>query len=107
MAGAEGKLRNYLRSSLVNHTEIRKVRNRSGKIAEVPCQIRYQACEIRHIDHKVWVGHLKVMDSTEDVEETEWFILTNLPLSEQERRASLVFNIYEKDGLLVRITIRC
>jgi len=73
----------------------RRLLDSKGKPFTTTCAIRFASVKFKKVTDPVWVVMLQVLEPPVEMEETQWLLLTNLPL-EQEAMPIRVIDAYTK-----------
>lgn len=94
--GEEELLWEYIQQQEVYLKTTRSLRSEDGKFHEVTCSVRYAEVSCKEVDEPIWVIYLQAIDPPEQMEETRWFLLTNLPLEEEQLPPIRIIDAYTK-----------
>lgn len=89
----EERLWDHIRKQVVIKEPVRQLLDKKGNAHPVSCQLRFAKVELRNVDQEVFVVHLLAQKTSVDLETTEWFLLTNLPL-EEAHQAEQIIDVY-------------
>lgn len=70
-------LKEFIRKEELAFTTVRELIDQKGKKHEVTCEIRYERVFLKGITQQISVVHLKAVNPPENMEETEWTMLSN------------------------------
>jgi len=75
-----GKVKDYVRRQSPQFQVTRPIIDKIGKVHEVNCAVSFAKVSLRELNQSVWVICLRALETVVNMEETEWFLVTNLPL---------------------------
>lgn len=90
------KLWEYMMNQSITQQVSRTLIDRVGKKHEVDCAIRIALVEFEDINAPIWAVYLQALNPPDEMEETNWILLTNLPLTRHQQMPLLVVDAYTK-----------
>lgn len=79
------KLWDYLKTKEESLQTVRTLIDRNGKKHEVNCTIRCAQVKFDGVSKPLWAVYLQAIEPPEHMEETQWMLLTNLPLEKDSK----------------------
>lgn len=90
-------LKDFMRQQVVHHQVTRQMLDSKGKSHDVICEVRYAKIEVKEVKQPIWCITLKAIAPydkeskiLEELEETEWFILTNIVVEDNQVADELI-----------------
>ena len=74
------KVKDYIRRQSPQFQVVRPIVDKNGNVHEINCAVCFSKVSLNDLKQPVWVIHLRALETVVNLEETEWFLLTNLPL---------------------------
>lgn len=74
------KVKDYIRKQAPQFQVTRPIVDKFGKVHEVNCAVCFAKVSLHILNQPVWMVYLRALETVVNMEETEWFLLTNLPL---------------------------
>jgi len=90
------RFREFISNQECAFENTRTLIDEDGKKHSVNCSINYAKLELNDIDHPLWVILLKAINPPSNMEETEWFLLTNLPMQQGKEMVIRSLDAYTK-----------
>jgi hypothetical protein len=74
------KVKDYIRTQTPKFQVVRPIVDKNGKVHQINCSVSFEKVSLKKLEQPVWVVHLRALETVINLEETEWFLITNLPL---------------------------
>lgn len=99
------KVKDFIRTKAIDFQTVRPIVDKYGKTNEINCAIRFAQVSLKELNKTVWVIHLKALEKVENLEETEWFLLTNLPVQTSTVTDEVTDEVIAKSHEMIMLVI--
>jgi len=94
--GRKQKLSDFIEKQPVNFETQRTLLDANGKKHQVNCSVSYALVSFENVDEPIWVIYLKANNPPQNMEETSWILLTNMPIDNQNQMVVRCIDAYTK-----------